>query len=1161
MRKVIYSTLLLMSGFFNLDAQTSWVNRIGTEWTSVGDFDKDGFADVLEVQASRGTYHILYGDPEGGQLSPQRMLGTTDVTGLSVGKFKSLTHDRFIIASPSANQLFWFDDASRLSATVIHNQEVAGIGPSQVVCLPEIEPSLTDHHDLFLLTSLNNDGPQIERIDGNDASALYAAKDADTLKEGNAVRFSDYDEELIPVFIRVNDLGVESLWAGNPNRSTLDTLLDEPFTGTGYQFTASVIPPVDLTRFIVWQVGSKQFRIYNLLEKELPEEGYYFDGSFTHTFEGKGIQSVILLDNDPCLFLFIFDGQFPAELYEFDGEDLLTFRHSFPPPSGGEIRGAAALGNGVFTLSTASDVAGPTDQIDLFPYDEVGYNKITSHILDSSLNGGGANVFVYDQEPFVGEGSLRRFVAQAPDWSVDVSMIGDVLTASREIDSGPDSGLKQVASTDVGTWDEGGFTVYNQWLPDLSLVSLSQNIGEEFVSISVSPDPGYYEQAISVQFTVSPAGSDIFYRERPDGTWKNGNEPFYSAEDVTYELFAETADGRKGPIQQVSYDFPSPDAMDSDQDGIPDYVELAKGIDPFGGSDSDGDGWSDLDELHLSTSPNDENDFPSRDSSRLSQETLVDLRVTPHAYVPGEMISEVVVVSGMPLRLSGPVGQLVESVETRIHGVAGVDDPSAHFEDIPMSSRFPWLTVSTPGNFSVQNNVVKLVEKEINGELVQTWTLDGQTGRQLLGFIRQPDLPPRGTPDYQHQGGSAQTEADAWIAAAVAFYQAEEAIQVSMDLEVMDTLVALIFERGIGLKLLSRGLVETSNISLFPFREGDVGLLTPSLEDIQSLAYPESPGVSAYSAEVYLAWLEDKIETGGGKTDDLIQLAAGIYRISADFGDDNPDLYPPPVTTLRNYIQTGTLPLSYEQKLGMDPVSIASATAALQSLLNGFSARPHVTGLTLYPMSSVNHDTGCTIFEDLNEDPVALIDQLGRPFPMPLSFQLTPDMEFRVSGYTDVHSDCAETTLEVTSFILSSVAQMSPSDTNGNLLPDAVEQSLQLNGEDYLDDADEDGYSNLQEILEGTDPTDEFSVPATVVADLRLPELELKTDLQMSVEWTWPASYQKFVTFELVETENLNSDFQVKPLSVQVEGDTMRMNLPNAGDDNMKFYRLGISLK
>jgi hypothetical protein len=45
--------------------------------------------------------------------------------------------------------------------------------------------------------------------------------------------------------------------------------------------------------------------------------------------------------------------------------------------------------------------------------------------------------------------------------------------------------------------------------------------------------------------------------------------------------------------------------LDSNGDGIPDYVAIARGLDPNGSRDSDGDGYSDLEELIHGTDPKD----------------------------------------------------------------------------------------------------------------------------------------------------------------------------------------------------------------------------------------------------------------------------------------------------------------------------------------------------------------------------------------------------------------------------------------------------------------------------------------------------------------------------------------------------------------------------
>ena len=68
--------------------------------------------------------------------------------------------------------------------------------------------------------------------------------------------------------------------------------------------------------------------------------------------------------------------------------------------------------------------------------------------------------------------------------------------------------------------------------------------------------------------------------------------------------------------------------MDSNGDGIPDYVAIARGLDPNGSRDSDGDGYSDLEELIHGTDPKNASSVPTN-YPHLDDQAVFDLDVTP----------------------------------------------------------------------------------------------------------------------------------------------------------------------------------------------------------------------------------------------------------------------------------------------------------------------------------------------------------------------------------------------------------------------------------------------------------------------------------------------------------------------------------------------------
>jgi len=151
-------------------------------------------------------------------------------------------------------------------------------------------------------------------------------------------------------------------------------------------------------------------------------------------------------------------------------------------------------------------------------------------------------------------------------------------------------------------------------LPYLSLVGLSGAIGaigEDWSKpmLSISPNGGDFNETIEVTLTlIAPNGFDgvAIYsidNKQPIKTRinsKNNTLSFYiykkGTHTVTYQL------QNYGSSKTVTFTIVNnqdDNKKDSDGDGIPDSVEAELGLDPLDGSmqDSDGNGWSDFDEI------------------------------------------------------------------------------------------------------------------------------------------------------------------------------------------------------------------------------------------------------------------------------------------------------------------------------------------------------------------------------------------------------------------------------------------------------------------------------------------------------------------------------------------------------------------------------------
>jgi hypothetical protein len=422
--------------------------------------------------------------------------------------------------------------------------------------------------------------------------------------------------------------------------------------------------------------------------------------------------------------------------------------------------------------------------------------------------------------------------------------------------------------------------------------------------------------------------------------------------------------------------------------------------------------------------------------------------------------------------------------------------------------------------------------------------------------------------NYQFGGATGVLNAEAlnWVIAAQAAYNnATNEVRLHT-MPIAHTTIAALLEHKLRSVLAESSASETaSNLTLFPFRPSDAGRRQFDAA-IRAVLEHDDAERPAYDLKQMFHSLEAMvIGAPSPEVQSLNALTHEIYRVSSLSNNAAPGQYRLPLDTLREFLRDGVIHSNYLAAGSFPAPLLADATAAVQFVMNNLGSRP-VTNLNL----RVLPDTfagACTTLEtaDLAATPVNLFALGGGAFDFPDTFNLLPGSVVQVVGRPDVSSStCAGLNVEVLSIALAAIPARSDGDADGNLLIDSWEQMLLgMVGSDPFGDDDGDGYSNLQEMLEGTDPHDGLGVPVVPIAGLNLPALNIETSVEGDVmlEWFWPEAYIGKVQFQILSTPDLNLAAVSQAITpLHQGGGIFRALIPNPGTE-AQFFKIVLQLR
>lgn len=1148
--------LLISSLFLPLALAAGVVVETPTEIHLTADLDGDGRADLVVIDREGGGFRAAYQTAPGvWTWSEARPTGLDGVSSAVAGRWFTTASEGFAIASPGANRVRVVrahDPAAPAEITVITS--ASALGPSSVAA-PDIGGvGKTAHSDLWVgFTENGAPDPFSHGTYRHDGDAFDTLATTTVFHRPEFVRTVPLREGGTPFVVFLGTLpGENALFtaldysSGPPDVAAQTSLFENS------RWTTGKLGAGPEHHLLTWQPGNLLFRARSLTE-DAPNS--FSVGGAEVFFVETAIGQLLVAQSDAGARLLVIspDGGEVA-VYAFNGIDPPDLLQSITPAPGDRVLSALPLPDGGFQLLSGPVDGAYTQMNTHFISDAEGIFEAqsTQSLPEFRPAGLRPNVFAFTSEPLVDPNAQITASFTAVEWSSEPDLDGNELAVRRERFQGSANGLGDSEITPLGTVPVGTtFALTNQMAAHSSVHSLSPGDDAMEIDVEISPPPGHRNIAVLVHLSATSAVAPIFYRLN-DGPWQNWTGTgLYIGEDTEIAFFARhPITNEPTRIRRALYTFATPPHLiDSDGDGVPDFVERFFGLDPFAGVDTDGDGFSDLNEILLyypdTIDPNDPEKRPAN-NQRIEENIAFRLQAGPLP-VDGSTQNRTMIFPDSRMEVHALDGTLLGGAGAGALTDPGLTDIGLSLDQVVANARLDLFTVMTEAVFPVF-----------------TPDPDKDRGRELAVFlpIPKPTLPEI---EYTPGGGSLADEVAAWIAAAQAARDSMVRPLVARNFTEIDTLAALVLEWKVEEILLERGLpgLTPGRLTLFGGRPGDTGRFAPDAESLATLRLRPTPDLPAYNLGELFAAIDAEIKNEPVHTTARMVATAIYTASSANANAQPPGTYLPPFDVLRAFVRGEPLPEPYASDIPVASKAYTDSQAALLALRDGLSPRPVGTFTLLVEDDSFIGT--CHGFTEIGSGITHYLFAVpGQPYIPGTGFDLIPGTEILVTGYTDLDDACGPA-IELIVFTVLSFPPVAFIDTDGNLLPDDWEWAFLLGlGNDPFDDADGDGYSNLQEFLDGTDPLDGLSNSGEAF-DLSPPLITLFGfgENGIALAWEYPAPYVQAFQWILEISHNLiHWDPHPNAVVTEEAPGLLVITLPDEIELNpTAFYRVRMVLK
>lgn len=1123
-------------------------------------FHNDEFSVPLEdqktlalIDAGTGQIRLLSFEagPAGVLTGPfqSHLPGTTGVAG---GIYDGKGVEHLALSSPGENTVRLL----RMTGSEPDQLElpIPQPGPAAAIPLHEGEASTS----LLVHSILADQGHGLSLLDDPFSSPNQIDEDLPLSFSRSLQSHQSLEGDRKGLIITKGELKLIEFNSGNISQTDITETLDEGRIAT------EVIGDDGRHCALVYLPGSDVVQIVTL------PEGGFSSASIQVEFEDT-IAAITPIPNSEGALILSADGVTAYEVIVQEGVNLKIVSTLTAPP-GLKMNHLALIPDIGLIALQGPGTGGSSDRFLRYARNGNSWTPANGSALPALISGADdfATLFWFRGSPFADPTSQLLKLETQPQWTRKTSDIPLPPTIELSAFSNSALGLEVTGTTPTSRPAGSSHLLTNQISNDLSLSALDSTQALRRPGLAIDPPSGSYQNPVQLDASFDPETVAVFMRRDLPGSSWTPFSPLTISYPSTYLFYARDLNSQvSGPILTRSFQFPGldPNSIDTDRDGVPDYVELANGLDPAGGADSDGDFQSDLEELLSGTDPNDSD---SKNENALNREPPFigeGFAIIAQAFDDTSTPGEAAPATGEPLE--GGTSLTLHD----FHGdllASGLVETFSSFQLFEQG--IPFSFADTTGAFLKVNSPVPesdwVVASTPTRWRYQAAIDDTLNGQEIIRVMARPinDLPA-----ITHTPGGTDLDDDAadWVNAARDAYIGHEAYSEITRLDPIDLIISALAEEAIYQMLteIEADPPVREKFTLFPFREADLAR-EPFTE-----AMKEALRREGFDFPAVITTIEAQVRASAT----LAQTARDLVALYRAQENANPFLRAP-LDALRDLFATGTVTdprgdgrtNPYQALINTTLTPALNEMEAILTLLDAL-VRPTAT-YTITVENPLPVTNGIQYRITSAEEPADLnqllraTDQNGENFAFDQGLGLSTGTTFVVTGFADAPAPAGFVGLEVTAITGATIFVASESDTDGDLLDDQWEELFfgALDQIGAFDPHPGTGHSYLEYQLTGEDPRAGTltGLPLSLIPT-NVSLTETPDGLAYLLAFDFPSDFISFFQFKLEVTEGL------QVYTTSAESDELTQISPNRfafrtlaadTDKDAAFWRIAMSI-